>query len=59
MPESADQRGSERPTPASTTFNDLIKEVARRNEEAHREALKLRVASGRAAREQKRARDLR
>jgi hypothetical protein len=59
MPEPADQRGSERPPPASTTFNDLIKDVARRNEEAHKEALKLRVASGRAAREQKRARDLR
>jgi hypothetical protein len=59
MPDSADKRGSERPTQASTTFNDLVKEVARRNEEAHREALKLRVASGRAAREQKRARDLR
>ncbi len=59
MREPSDQRGSDRPTPASTTFNDLIKDVARRNEEAHREALKLRVASGRAAREQKRARDLR
>jgi hypothetical protein len=59
MPDPAEQRGSERPAPASTSFNDLIKEVARRNEEAHREALKLRVASGRAAREQKRARDLR
>jgi hypothetical protein len=58
MPDPAEKRGSERPTPASTSFNDLIKEVARRNEEAHREALKLRVASGRAAREQKRARDL-
>jgi hypothetical protein len=45
--------------PASTTFNDLIKDVARRNEEAHKEALKHRVASGRAARDQKRARDLR
>jgi len=59
MREPADQRGSERPAPPSTTFSDLIKEVARRNEEAHREALKLRVASGQAAREQKRARDLR
>jgi len=59
MRESADERGSERPTPASTTFNDLIKDVARRNEEAHREAQKLRVASGRVARDQKRARDLR
>jgi hypothetical protein len=59
MREGADERGSDRPTPASTTFNDLIKDVARRNEEAHKEALKLRVASGRAAREQKRARDLR
>ena len=59
MPDPAEERGSERPVPASTTFNDLIKEVARRNEEAHREAQKLRVASGRAAREQKRARDLR
>jgi hypothetical protein len=59
MPEPAEQRGSDRPTPASTTFNDLIKEVARRNEEAHREALKQRVASGRAARDLKRARDLR
>jgi hypothetical protein len=59
MRESADQRGSERPTPASTTFNELIKDVARRNDEAHREAVKQRVASGRAARDQKRARDLR
>ena len=59
MSDPAEKRGSERRTPASTSFNDLIKEVARRNEEAHREALKLRAASGRAAREQKRARDLR
>jgi hypothetical protein len=59
MRESADQRGSERPTPASTTFSELIKDVARRNDEAHREAVKQRVASGRAARDQKRARDLR
>jgi hypothetical protein len=59
MPESPDERGSDRPTPASTTWNDLVKDVARRNEEAHREALKQRVASGRAARDLKRARDLR
>lgn len=59
MRESADERGSDRPTPASTTWNDLVKDVARRNEEAHREALKQRVASGRAARDLKRARDLR
>jgi hypothetical protein len=44
---------------ATTTFNDLIKDVARRNEEAHREALKQRAASGRAARDLQRARDLR
>ena len=50
---------SERPAPSSSTFSDLIKEVARRNEEAHREALKQRVASGRAARDQQRARDMR
>ena len=59
MRETADQRGAERRTPASTTFSELTKEIARRNEEAHKEALKLRVASGRAAREQQRARDLR
>jgi hypothetical protein len=59
MREPADQSGSERPTPASTAFNDLTKEVARRNEEAHREARKLREASGRVARAQMRARDLR
>jgi hypothetical protein len=59
MREPADEGGSERPVPSSTTWNELVKDVARRNEEAHREALKLRVASGRAARDQKRARDLR
>jgi hypothetical protein len=59
MRESADQSGSERPTPASTTFSDLTKEIARRNEEAHKEARKLREASGRVARAQMRARDLR
>jgi hypothetical protein len=59
MPESPDQRGSDRPAPASNTFNDLVKEVARRNEEAHREALKARITSGRTARDLKRARDLR
>jgi hypothetical protein len=59
MSDPSEQRGSERPPPASTSFNDLIKEVARRNEEAHREAQKVRVASGRVARDQKRARDLR
>jgi hypothetical protein len=59
MPDSPEQRGSDRQTPASTTFTDLVKEVARRNEEAHREALKARVASGRTARDLKRARDLR
>ena len=59
MPDPSEQRGSERPPPASTSFNDLITEVARRNEEAHREAQKVRGASGRVARDQKRARDLR
>lgn len=59
MREFADQPASERPTPASTTFNELIKDVARRNEEAHRKAQAARVASGQAARERKRARDLR
>ncbi len=59
MPESPDQPRSERPTPASTTFSDLIRDVARRNDEAHRAAVKARVQSGRAARDQQRARDLR
>jgi hypothetical protein len=59
MREPTDEGASERPVPSSTTWNELVKDVARRNEEAHREALKLRVASGRAARDQKRARDLR
>ena len=58
MREPAEQPGSERPRPASTTFNDLTKEIARRNEEAHKEARKLREASGRVARAQMRARDL-
>jgi hypothetical protein len=59
MSESADQHGSEKPLPASTMFRDLTKEIARRNEEAHKEARKLRVASGKLARDQVRARDLR
>ena len=58
MREPAEQPGSERPRPASTTFSDLTKEITRRNEEAHKEARKLREASGRVARAQMRARDL-
>jgi hypothetical protein len=59
MSEPADQQGSEKPLPASTLFRDLTKEIARRNEEAHKDARKLRVASGKRARDQLRARDLR
>ena len=54
----SDRRASDRPTPASTTFNELTKEIARRNEEASKEARKLRAASGRIARAEMRARDL-
>jgi len=52
-------RGSDRPTSASAKFNELTKEIARRNEEASKEARKLRAASGRIALAEKRARDLR
>jgi hypothetical protein len=59
MGENPDRRGSDRPAAASTTFADHTKEIARRNEEAHKEAAKLRAASGRAARAAMRERDAR
>lgn len=52
-------RGPDRPTSALAKFNELTREIARRNEEASKEARKLRAESGRIALAEKRARDLR
>jgi hypothetical protein len=58
MPDSSPPQGAGPPAP-SQTFSELTKEIARRNEEAHKAARALRASSGKLAREQIRARELR
>ena len=59
MSDSSARPGAEPEIPVSKTFAEVTKEIARRNEEAHQAARKQREVSGRRARAEIRARDLR
>jgi hypothetical protein len=59
MSDSSAGSESDPPIPASKTFSELTKEIARRNEAAHQAARELRAVNGRLVRAQMRARELR